>query len=638
MLAVMVLLNLVLAAQVAPDGTAATWGSAVAAPGQRAHGYLPVPGGDEDVPPLPVTVIRGAKPGPVVALMAGIHGAEYVPILTLQRLAAKLQPETMRGTVVIVHIANVPSFQRRTVYYGPDDWKNLNRVFPGNASGTPTERIAHVLTHEVFDRVDAVVDVHCGDGNEALSPYVAFIANAPDPSVTERSRAMAMAFGAPTVKPLWPDFAGPTRYTSATATARGVPAIGVEWGGEARASPEELNRVEAGLLRVLKQLGVVAGGAAAPGKPRFVTWSESVMSPVHGLFTPGVRPGQRVEAGARLGEIKDAFGRTLAVPVAPFTGVVLYVVTTPPVNPGEPLVSLGQVTNTLPAQPAVAPPRAPPVVLNHFYVVLPAEAFASLRALDFLSDGFAQVDGGLPAFKVPDASAQVLYVRGQDTYLELLGPGNAFGEPVGKVGVGLSVEQEGTLSRLAGPLRTALGQKVHQTRTRRKFEGRGEVPWYDALYREPSAPDTSLDLWVSEYLPEFFQALYPDRPWSAHDVSRRALLGPRFKPERLLRNVERISLELSPRRAHTFIRELVALGYQQVSSPGDVFALQGEGLRWQVREAAQPRGLLEVGFSLNRVKTGPRVYDLGHGAKLEFSKDAPEARWVLANGRRRAVP
>lgn len=63
MLTVMVLLNLVLAAQAAPDATAATWGSAVAAPGQRAHGYLPIPGGTEDVPPLPVTVIRGAKPG-----------------------------------------------------------------------------------------------------------------------------------------------------------------------------------------------------------------------------------------------------------------------------------------------------------------------------------------------------------------------------------------------------------------------------------------------------------------------------------------------------------------------------------------------------------------------------------------------
>ncbi|NVJ04328.1 hypothetical protein HUW63_03605 [Myxococcus sp. AM001] len=66
-------------------------------------------------------------------------------------------------------------------------------------------------------------------------------------------------------------------------------------------------------------------------------------------------------------------------------------------------MSLGQVTNTLPTRPAAAPPRAPPVVLNHFYVVLPAGAFESLRALDFLSDAFAQVDGGLPEFKVPEA-------------------------------------------------------------------------------------------------------------------------------------------------------------------------------------------------------------------------------------------
>ncbi|WP_426752637.1 DUF5829 family protein [Myxococcus sp. Y35] len=631
MLATMVLLNMVWVASALPDAEKVAWGSAVAARGQQAHGYLPVPGEGDAVPSIPVTVIHGTKPGPVVALMAGIHGAEYVPILTLQRLAERLSPETVRGTVVIVHIANVPAFQRRTVYYGPLDWKNLNRVFPGSATGSPTERIAHVLTQEVFKRVDAVVDVHCGDANEALAPYVAYIANAKDPSVTERSRAMAMAFGAPTVKPLWPDFSQPTRYTSATAVALGVPAIGVEWGGEARASLEERSRVETGLLRVLRQLEVIPGGAPPPVKSRFVSWSESVMSPVHGVFSPAVRPGQRIEAGARLGEIRDAFGRTLAVPAAPFTGVVLFGATTPPVNPGEPLVSLGQMADTPPRTAPVQPPRPPPVVLNHLYVVLPAESFEALRALEFLSQEFAQVDGGLPRFEAPVPTAQSLYVRGQDTYLELLGPDNAFGEPVGKVGVGLGVEQKGSLSRLVGPLRLALGGKVHQERTQRQFEGRGQVPWYDVLYHAGTARDATLALWVSEYVPEFFRALDPDRPWRADDVSRRAFLGPRFKPERLLRNVEQVSLELSPQRAATFVRELVALGYQQAAPPGEVFVLEGGGMRWQVREAARPRGLLEVAFSLNRVKTGPRVYALGKGAKLEFSQNTPEARWVLAD-------
>ncbi|NPD27363.1 DUF5829 family protein [Corallococcus exiguus] len=628
MLATMVVLNLVLAAQAPVDLAAGTWGSAVAMPGQRAHGYLPVPGGEGDVPPLPVTVIRGAKPGPVVAVVAGVHGAEYVPILTLQRLAGRLTPEAMRGTVVLVHIANVPAFQKRTVYYGPSDWKNLNRVFPGAATGSPTERIAHVLTQEVFARADAVMDVHAGDGNEALFPYVTYFGHAPDPKVAERSRAMALAFGAPLVKPLWPDFSTPPTYSTATAVARGVPAIDVEWGGEARFPPADITRTEAGLLRVLQQLGVLAGAAPAPGKPRFVTGSESVMSPVHGLFTLDVKPGQRVKAGARLGEIRDAFGRTLAVPVAPFDGMVIYAVSTPPVSPGEPLVSLGQVADKAPTRPPEKLPRAPAVMLNHLYVVLPQDAFEALRSLEFLSRDFARVDAGLPDFKAPGATAQALYVRGQDTYVELLGPGNAFKEPVGKVGVGLSVEQAGGLSRLVMPMRMALGGAPGQERTTWTFEGKGKVPWYDVLYRKSSTPDADLSLWVSEYVPGFFQALYPDRAWDAHDVGRRAFLGPLFQPERLLRNVERVSLELSPERTATFIRELVALGYQQSAPPGDVFVLQGGGVQWHVREAARPRGLLEVGFSLTRVKNGPLVYEPGPGAKLEFSKDRPEARWV----------
>ena len=34
---------------------------------------------------IPITVIKGSKPGPVLALTAGIHGYEYPPILALQR-------------------------------------------------------------------------------------------------------------------------------------------------------------------------------------------------------------------------------------------------------------------------------------------------------------------------------------------------------------------------------------------------------------------------------------------------------------------------------------------------------------------------------------------------------------------------
>ena len=94
---------------------------------------------------IPYTVVHGAKRGPVLALVAGVHAYEYPPILALYRLKDAIDPKTLRGTVLMVHIANLPSFKKRTIYFGPDDWKNLNRVFPGDLNGTMSQRIAAVI-------------------------------------------------------------------------------------------------------------------------------------------------------------------------------------------------------------------------------------------------------------------------------------------------------------------------------------------------------------------------------------------------------------------------------------------------------------------------------------------------------------
>lgn len=80
-------------------------------------------------------------------------------------------------------MANMPSYLGRTIYYSPVDHKNLNRVFPGKADGTLSERIADVITREVIDRATHVIDIHCGDGNESLRPYAA-------PVMLERSEVV----------------------------------------------------------------------------------------------------------------------------------------------------------------------------------------------------------------------------------------------------------------------------------------------------------------------------------------------------------------------------------------------------------------------------------------------------------------
>lgn len=106
---------------VAPQPSPLTIGSATARSGQTASGFIDVPAGTDAATRIPITIVRGAQPGPTLALIAGTHGSEVAPIVALQRVRGTLDPATLRGTVLLVHVANMPSFLGRTVYYSPID-------------------------------------------------------------------------------------------------------------------------------------------------------------------------------------------------------------------------------------------------------------------------------------------------------------------------------------------------------------------------------------------------------------------------------------------------------------------------------------------------------------------------------------
>src|SRR5256884_2729758 len=127
---------------------------------------MELPAGVDSGTRVPPTIVRGREPGPTLALIAGTHGDEVAPVIALQRVRRELDPARLRGTVLLVHVANLPSFLRRTVYYSPIDGKNLNRVYPGKRDGTVSERIADAITREIIERADYLVDIHAGDGNE----------------------------------------------------------------------------------------------------------------------------------------------------------------------------------------------------------------------------------------------------------------------------------------------------------------------------------------------------------------------------------------------------------------------------------------------------------------------------------------
>ena len=91
---------------------------------------------------IPVVLVNGTLAGPRVGITAGIHGAEYVSIAALRRVAMSVDPATMTGTMVVSLISNPAAYAARAIYVDPLDGRNLNRAFPGDPAGGPTERLA----------------------------------------------------------------------------------------------------------------------------------------------------------------------------------------------------------------------------------------------------------------------------------------------------------------------------------------------------------------------------------------------------------------------------------------------------------------------------------------------------------------
>jgi predicted deacylase len=303
---------------------------------------IQIPVGADAATEIPITTIRGERPGPVLALIAGNHGYEYPPILALQRLRGEIDTALLSGTITMVHVANMPSFLGRTVYFSPVDGKNLNRVYPGQPDGTVSERIAHAITREVIEQADYVLDLHCGDGNESLRPYV-YQAITKDDAMNASIGRLALAFGIDHIlidrnRPTDPER---SLYCSTTAITRGKPAIVVESGMLGQTDAESVECIIRGVQGVMRELGMVEDGPPPLADPTYLDPSAVVTSPATGILYPAVERDQPVEKGAVLARITDWFGREIAEVFAPLAGTVLYVVATPPISQGQPVACVG---------------------------------------------------------------------------------------------------------------------------------------------------------------------------------------------------------------------------------------------------------------------------------------------------------
>jgi uncharacterized protein len=324
-----------------------TVGTASAAPGGKATGYIEVPADVDAGTNIPVVVVNGSKSGPVLALVTGAHGTEYASIIAVEKLIGVLDPREVSGTVILIPLVNVASFEQKVPHVNPVDNKNMNRFYPGNARGTQTERALFLITKHVVDRCDYLIDYHGGDLDESLRPYAYWAPTGRD-AQDRTSKQMVLAFGLDHII-IWrdrPSDPADTRYLDNTASLRGKPSIVVEAGYAGRVETDDVALLVNGTLSTMRQLKMLPGEPRPIEDPVWIDKLLDVSSDLAGIFYPAVKRGTYVAAGMKLGRVTDFFGNTIAEPRAPAAGIVLHIDALPSLKKGDNIANIGVIAQS----------------------------------------------------------------------------------------------------------------------------------------------------------------------------------------------------------------------------------------------------------------------------------------------------
>ncbi|MEQ9591658.1 MAG: succinylglutamate desuccinylase/aspartoacylase family protein [Cyclobacteriaceae bacterium] len=277
----------------------------------------------------PIYINRALEDGPILALMAGMHGDEINGVEIVRRILDSELNKTKRGTVVCMPIVNVYGF----LNYSREvpDGKDINRSFPGNRSGSLASRVAYHLMKEVIPYIDYGIDFHTGGAARTNYPQVRCVMS------NEKNTELANAFHAPFTidSPFRP------RSLRQTAFKKGKNIIVYEGGESLRFDTHAIEAGLAGTLRLMKHLNMI-DWAPEPTEENKVIWSSTwVRARTAGLFQASVRSGQMVEKNQWLGTITDPFGEFKEQIKAPTSGYIVGLNNTPVVNAGDALMHIG---------------------------------------------------------------------------------------------------------------------------------------------------------------------------------------------------------------------------------------------------------------------------------------------------------
>ncbi|MCV0377407.1 succinylglutamate desuccinylase/aspartoacylase family protein [Microbacterium sp.] len=291
---------------------------------------------------LSIHAIHGREDGPTICLLSTLHGGEWFSIEALRRVTSLLDPDALRGTVLVVPVANPLAFGLGTRDTpGNSDSPDMNRSFGGRHTWS-SDQLADAVTTHAINRSDCLLDFHMGPWGSAFQDIL-IGGDFPEPAAEESER-LALAFGSPVIRraDIVKGFPGPRSSIGYAGGVRGIPAMGIEIGG-AGFSPklEEAwwNATVDGILAVLGAMSMIDDPPDPRPARQLIYRTSHRVNPRHGGLLRsrfgGDQLGATVAAGTLLGEVLSPYSNEVIEELrAPAEGLLFYVARDYPVEPG----------------------------------------------------------------------------------------------------------------------------------------------------------------------------------------------------------------------------------------------------------------------------------------------------------------
>jgi predicted deacylase len=272
----------------------------------------------------PVFVARGLMSGPTLCLTAGVHGDELNGVEIARRVFAEINAQTLRGTIIALPTINAEGVRSGTRYL--TDRRDLNRAFPGSATGSVASLIAQAIFAVISEHCDALVDLHTASNRRSNLPQIR--ADLADPAIRE----LAIHFGLGVVV----DGSGPDGSLRRETAKAGIPAIIYEAGEPFRFQQAEINRGVHGVENVMAYLEMADHPIQEIPDDRIYDRSRWVRTPVGngGFFFPTATMGDNVKTGDSLGNVIDPFTDKSYEIVSPKDGEIIGMANSQPVLSG----------------------------------------------------------------------------------------------------------------------------------------------------------------------------------------------------------------------------------------------------------------------------------------------------------------